>query len=86
MFLFQAGSTLTTAANTFFELKGGAKVENVICALGTAATLGARSVVDGSILARSAITFGTDSVLHGRAIALTAVSFETSGLVDLPAH
>jgi hypothetical protein len=51
MFLFQAGSTFVTAADTSFILTGGAKVENIIWALGTAATLGARSVVEGSILA-----------------------------------
>jgi hypothetical protein len=44
-FLFIAGSTLVTAADTNFILKNGAKAENVLWALG------ARSVVEGSILA-----------------------------------
>jgi hypothetical protein len=43
VFLFQAGSTLVTAANTYFILKNGAKVENAFWALGTAATLGANN-------------------------------------------
>jgi hypothetical protein len=82
-FLFQAGSTFVTAADTSFLLKGGAQAKNVIWALGTAATLGARSVVPGSILAGTAITFGTEAKLLGCAIAFTAVSFETEGYVTL---
>jgi hypothetical protein len=55
-FLFIAGSTLVTAADTYFNLINGAKAENVLWALGSAATLGASSVVEGSILAGTAIT------------------------------
>jgi hypothetical protein len=83
-FLFQAGSTFVTAADTYFILKGGAQAKNVIWALGTAATLGARSVVPGNILAGTAITFGIDAKLLGCAIAFTAVDFETEGYVTLP--
>ncbi len=82
VFLFQALSTLVTAADTSFILKNGAKAENVLWALGTAATLGANSTVDGSILAGTAITFGTKSVLHGCALAQSAVTFESEGSVD----
>jgi hypothetical protein len=83
-FLFQAGTTMTTAADTYFRLVNGAQAQNIIWALGTSATLGARSVVEGSILAGAAITFGTNSKVHGCAIAQTAVTFETEGYVDLP--
>jgi hypothetical protein len=79
--LFQAGSTLTTAARAHFILINGAKAENVIWALGTAATLGADSVVEGSILAGSAITMGNNARVNGCAIAMTAVTFETEGFV-----
>jgi hypothetical protein len=81
-FLFQAGTTLVTAADTKFNLVNGAKAENVIWALGSAATLGARSVVEGSILAGTAITFGTGSVLNGCALAQSAVTFESGGTVN----
>jgi hypothetical protein len=80
-FLFQAGTTLTTAAGTYFILKNGAKAENVRWVLGTAATLGANSVLEGSILAGTAITFGTDSKLHGCALAKSSVTFESQGTV-----
>jgi hypothetical protein len=79
VFLFIAGSTLVTAADTSFILINGAKAENVHWALGTAATLGANSVFEGSILAGTAITFGTKSVLHGCALAQSAVTFESEG-------
>jgi hypothetical protein len=82
--LFQAGSTLVTAAGTYFELINGAKAENIIWALGTAATLGADSVVEGSVLAGTAITMGIKSQINGCAIAMTAVTFETEGFVSVP--
>ena len=82
-FLFIAGSTLVTAADTYFNLINGAKAENVLWALGTAATLGARSHVVGSIMAGTAITFGTNSELHGCALAQSAVTFESEGSVVL---
>jgi hypothetical protein len=80
-FLFQAGTTLVTAADTYFILTNKAKAENIVWALGTAATLGANSVVEGSIFAGTAITFGTGSELHGRAFAQSAVTFESKGYV-----
>jgi hypothetical protein len=83
VFLFQAVTTLTTGAGTSFILTNGAKAENIIWALGTAATLGANSVLEGSILARTAISFGVQSVVHGCAIAMTAVTFESEGTVGL---
>jgi hypothetical protein len=82
-FIFIAGSTLVTAADTEFILENGAKAENIIWVLGTAATLGARSHVAGSIMAGTAITFGTNSKLYGCALAQTAVTFESGGSVVL---
>jgi hypothetical protein len=83
VFLFQAvASTLITAADTYFILKNGAKAENVHWALGTAATLGANSILEGSILAGTSITFGTGSELRGCALAKAAVTFESNGSVQ----
>jgi hypothetical protein len=83
VFLFQAGSTLVTAAGTYFELKYGAKAGNVLWALGTAATLGSNSVLEGSILAGTAITFGTKAKLNGCALAQSAVTFASDGAIDI---
>jgi hypothetical protein len=82
-FLFIASTTLVTAADTKFILKNGAKAENVYWALGTAATLGANSVLEGSILAGTAIAFGTQSELRGCTLAQSAVTFESEGSVEL---
>jgi hypothetical protein len=81
VFLFQAGTTLVTAADTTFILKNGARAESILWALGSAATLGANSVVPGSILAGTSITFGHLSTLNGCALALAAVTFESEGIV-----
>jgi hypothetical protein len=81
VFLFQADTTLVTAADTTFILKNGAREESILWALGSAATLGANSVVPGSILAGTSITFGHLSTLNGCALALAAVTFESEGIV-----
>jgi hypothetical protein len=82
-FLFIAGSALVTAANTYFILENGAKAENVLWALGSAATLGANSTLEGSILAGTAITFGSKAELRGCALAVSAVTFENEGYVTI---
>ena len=82
-FLFQAVSTLVTGEDTSFNLINGANAENVLWALGTTATLGANSVLEGSILAGTAIEFGTNSELHGCALAQSAVTFASEGSVYL---
>jgi hypothetical protein len=81
VFIFRAGTTLTTAADTTFELVGDASAENVLWVLGTGATLGANSVLEGSIMAGTAITFGIKSEVHGCALAKTSVTFESEGYV-----
>jgi hypothetical protein len=86
VFVFQAGTTLVTAADTHFILKNGAQAENVLWVIGSAATLGARSVVEGSITAGTSITFGAKSELHGCALAQAAITFESEGAVINPGH
>jgi hypothetical protein len=82
--LFQAVSKLVTAPNTYFVLKNGALAENVVWAIGTHATLGANSVLEGSILAGGGITFGTQAKINGCALALSSVKFESAGTVAIP--
>ena len=85
VFLFQAVTTLVTGADTSIIMTNGARADNVVWVLGTAATLGASSVLQGSILAGTAITLGTKSELHGCALAQTFVSFESEGSIR-PTH
>jgi hypothetical protein len=82
-YLIQAGTTLTTAASVYTVLINGAKAEDIVWALGTGGTLGAESVLDGSIFAGTAITFGTKSEIRGCAIAQTAVTFEARAYVNV---
>jgi hypothetical protein len=81
-FLFQAGSAMTTGATTTFNLINGARAQNVVWALGTALTLGANSVLEGTVLAGSAVTFGANSQVHGCVLAQTAITFPAAGSVD----
>jgi hypothetical protein len=78
VFIFNAGSTLTTCANSKIVLLNGARIENVFWVLGTALTMGADSILVGNVLAGSAITIGTNGIIMGRAIAQTAVTCETA--------
>jgi hypothetical protein len=82
-FIFVAGSTLTTCANSKIVLINGAQAENVYWVLGTALTMGANSIMVGNVLAGSAITIGTNGKICGRAIAQTAVTCETACTVKV---
>jgi hypothetical protein len=82
VFIFHAGTTLTTCAGSQIVLQGGAKVENVFWVLGTALTMGGDSILVGIVLAGSAITIGTNGEIVGRAIAQSGVTCETACTVD----
>ena len=73
VFVFQIGSTLTTAVGSAVIVTGaGAGSDpNVFWQIGTSATLNASTEFDGNILAFASISFGMDSnIENGRAIAL----------------
>jgi hypothetical protein len=69
VFIFQMGSTLTTATSSQVILAGGAKASNVYWQVGTSATLGITSIFKGNILAAISITMNTGSVVEGRLFA-----------------
>jgi hypothetical protein len=81
-FLFIAGSSLVTGADTYFILKGGAKAENILWVLGTAATFGAQSVIEGSILAGTFVTFGASSTVRGCVLAQSSITMANAGFVS----
>lgn len=69
-FIFQIGSTLTTASNSAVLLINGANGNNVYWAVGSSATLGTNSVFAGNIVALTSITLNTGaSITCGRALA-----------------
>ena len=69
-FIFQIGSTLTTANDASIELINGAQADNVYWQVGSSATIGTGSVLYGNIIADTSITMTTGSSLYGSAIAL----------------
>ncbi|HWI08603.1 MAG TPA: ice-binding family protein [Solirubrobacteraceae bacterium] len=69
VFIFQAGSTLTTASASRVNLINGAQPCNVFWQVGSSATLGTSSVFTGNILALTSISMNDGVRVHGRALA-----------------
>jgi hypothetical protein len=69
VFIFQAGSTLTTASGSHVKLINGAQACNVFWQVGSSAMLGTTSVFDGNIVALTSISMNRGVVLNGRALA-----------------
>ena len=69
VFVFQAGSTLTTASGSHVSLINGAQPCNVFWQIGSSATLGTTSVFTGSILALTSISVNNGVTVDGRALA-----------------
>ena len=95
-FVFQAPSTLTTAAGAVgtpgsqIVLINGAKASNVWWQVGSSATIGTYAIFNGNILADTSITLGTSSTSCGRLLAgaITAsgaFTFDTN-VVSVPGN
>jgi hypothetical protein len=69
VFVFQAGSTLTTASGSHVTLTNGAQSCNVFWQVGSSATLGTGSSFQGTILALTSISAGTSATIVGRLLA-----------------
>lgn len=84
VFVFQAGSTLTTSGN--IVLINGAQARNVYFQVGSSATLGVGpSIFQGNILAFTSITLNDDVTLNGRALARNgAVTLGNRNVISLP--
>ncbi|MBV1758493.1 MAG: DUF3494 domain-containing protein [Dethiosulfatibacter sp.] len=79
VFIFQAGSTLTTAANSQILLINGASASNVFWQVGSSATLGTNSIFAGDIMAQVSITLTTGAKIDGKVMALTgAVTLDSN--------
>jgi hypothetical protein len=78
-FVFQVGSTLTTASASSVSLINSASACNVAWQIGSSATLGTGSSFQGDILALTSITLTTGATLTGRALARNgAVTLDTN--------
>ncbi len=72
-FVFQIGSTLTTASASDIKFINGANGNDVFWQVGSSATLGTTTDFAGTIVAEASITLTTGAnIACGRAIALTA--------------
>ena len=72
-FVFQIGSTLTTASASDVNFINGANGNEVFWQVGSSATLGTTTQFVGSIVAQASISLNTGAnIACGRAIALTA--------------
>ena len=79
VWIFQIGSSLTTASNSSVVLAGGANANNIFWQVGSSATLGTNSTFNGSILALTSITVTNGATLNGRALARNgAVTLDTN--------
>jgi hypothetical protein len=93
IFLFQSGSTMITGANTKFVLLNpdgntptaddpGPEPANILFAVHAAATTGAASNIEGSILAGAAITLGAESKATGILLATAGATFGVASSVN----
>lgn len=84
VFIFQTGSTITTASNASVLLINGASDCNVFWQIGSSATLGTGTAFIGNILALTSITLNTNASLLGRALAQNgAVTMDANSISSL---
>ena len=83
VWIFQVGSTLTTAStNSSIVLVGGAQANNVFWLVGSSATLNTSTSFSGNILAQSSISVSVDVNINGRLFAMTgAVTLDKDSVV-----
>jgi hypothetical protein len=78
VFVFQAGSALTTASASSVVLTNGAQACNVFWQIGSSATLGTGSTFRGTVIALQSITVTTGVSVDGRVLARNgAVTLDT---------
>lgn len=80
VFVFQIGSSLTTASGSVVSVLNGGANNGVFFQVGSSATLGTSTLFAGNIIANQSVTLNTTaSILCGRAIALNAaVTLDTN--------
>jgi hypothetical protein len=68
VFNFRSATSITTESTSAVVLTNGAQAKNVIWTAGTAITLGANSIMKGTMIAGSSISLLTGANLEGRAL------------------
>lgn len=82
VFMFQAGSTLTTASSSIVQLTNGTQACNVYWQIGSSATLGTNSTFKGNLFALISITLTTGATVDGRVLARNgAVTLDSNTII-----
>lgn len=84
VWVFQTGSTLTTASASSVVLINGANPCNVFWQVGSSATLGTSSNFVGTVMADQTITMNTGATLQGRAMARTGAVNLDANVITTP--
>lgn len=84
IFIFQSGSTLTTASGSVVNLINDAQACNVFWQIGSSVTLGTTSDFSGTILASDSITDNGGSTIDGRLLASGALVTLNNTTITVP--
>ncbi|WP_370261428.1 ice-binding family protein [Streptomyces sp. V4I8] len=84
VWVFQVGSTLTTASASQVSLINGASPCNVFWQIGSSATLGTNSDFVGTIMALTSISVTTGTSIEGRALARNGAVTLDSNVITRP--
>lgn len=84
IFVFKAGTTLMTGANSNVNLVNGAQFAQIFWVVGTSATLGVDSHLEGSILALDSITATTRATVDGQLFARNGAVTLDSNTITMP--
>lgn len=80
-YIFIIGSTLITASNSNVVLTNGATASDIFWVVGSSATLGTNSVLEGTVIAFTSITATTGTTVNGRLLAINgAVTLDTNNI------
>jgi hypothetical protein len=82
IFIFQIGTTLTTASSSQVIMSSGGRGKNVYWQVGTSATIGTSTNFRGNIIANTSITLTTSATTTGRVFALNGAATIDSTSVD----
>lgn len=82
IFIFQIGTTLTTASSSVVQMSSGGRGTNVYWQVGTSATIGTSTTFRGHIIADTSVTLTTSASTDGRVYALDGAATIDSTAVD----
>jgi Ice-binding-like/Calx-beta domain len=85
VFIFQIGTTLTTASSSSVVMTSGGRGTNVYWQVGTSATIGTSTTFRGNIIADTSITLTTSATTTGRVFALDgAATIDSTSINAVP--